>query len=355
MTSILLLALLLGGADATAASPAEAAAGKALLERAIEAAGGAKELATIQDVTFTGTVSASFEGIDAGGKVTIIETRDGSSRTQMDLGGFEMVSAIGPNGGFTSQAGMTKPLAGNDLVQAQAQSRFSALGLLIHGFDPGVTLRALPKEDGSDVLEVRPGGGADPLTYFLDPVTHLVTRHKVVSAKDGMTLVSNYSLYKAVDGVQMAHRVAVTQSGLELTLTFTQIQVNAGVAPGLLPNEATRRSPRAEPETTSASPVEPATEAVKVSILNRTGKILGEVHFSPQGKKDWGANLLPMDRFHDGDTVKLPFRRGSSCVFDLMVADTDGQYSVLPGVDLCKHQALTLRPGKRGGLIVHEK
>lgn len=355
MTS-LLLALVLSAADATAVSPAEAAAGKALLEKAIDAAGGAKELATIQDVTFTGTVSASFDGIDAGGKVTIIETRDGSSRTQMDLGGFEMVSAIGPNGGFTSQAGMTKQLSGNDLVQAQAQSRFSPLGLLIHGFDPGVTLRARPKEDGFDVLEVRPPG-ADPLTFFLDPASHLVTRLKVVNVADGMTLVSDFSLYKAVDGVQLAHRVTLNQSSLELTLTFTQVQVNAGVAPGLLPRGASRTpaTSTSPSEPLPSSTAAPASESVTISILNRTGKILGEVHFSPQGKKDWGANLLPMDRFHDGDTVKVPFGRGSACVFDLMVADADSQFSVMPGVDLCKSQALTLRTGKRGTLIVHEK
>ena len=348
MSALLLCAMLL--------SSAESAAGKALLEKAIEGAGGAKELATIQDVTSTGTVAASFDGIDVGGKVTLIETREGASRTQMDLGGFEMVSVIGPNGGFTSQAGMTNQLAGNDLVQAQAQSRFSTLGLLFHGFDAGVVLRALPTEDGLDVLEVRPPG-ADPLTFFLDPATHLVTRLKVVNAKDGMTLVSGYSLYKAVDGVQFAHRVSLTQSGLELTLTFTQIKVNAGVAPGLLANETTRRAARtattAAPGETPAAPA--SSETVTISILNRTDKILGEVHFSPQGKKDWGANLLPTDRFHDGDTVKVPLARGTTCVFDLMVGDTENQFSVLPGVDLCKHQALTLRPGKRGGLIVHEK
>jgi hypothetical protein len=360
--SALLLATMLLAADAPAITPAEAAAGKALLEKAIEAAGGAKELATIQDVTMTGTVSASLDGVEAGGKVTIIETREGTTRDQMDLGGFEMVSVIGPKGGYTSQAGMTRQLSGNDLVQAQAQARFTVLGLLLHGFDPGVGLRARPQEDGFDVLEVRPPG-ADPLLFFFDPVTHLVTGIKAVNAADGMTLVSRYSLYKPVRGVQFPHRVSLTHSGLEMTLTFTDIRVNAGVAEGLLPNETTRRIGRAPAETPPAAvATAPAggltaipAEAMTVSILNRTGKILNEVHLSPSGTKDWGANLLPVDRFHDGDTVRIPFARGAACVFDLMVADTDGQYSVLPGADLCKHASFTLRPGKRGGLILHQK
>jgi hypothetical protein len=357
MNTVLLAVLLLAG-DPAAATPAEAAAGKALLEKAIDAAGGAKELAAIQDVTFTGSLVASLEGHDAGGTVTIIETREGTTRDQMTLAGFEMVSVIGPSGGFTSQAGMTKQLTGNDLVQAQAQARFTALGLLLHGLEPGVVLRALPKEDGSDVLEVRPPG-ADPLKFLLDPVTHFVTGLKAVNPADGSTLVSRYSLYKPVSGVQMAHQVSLSQSGLQMTLTFTQIQVNAGIAPGLLPNETTRRPGRASaPPTGAASTttVAPdAPEAVTLSVVNRSEKILNELHLSPQGKKDWGANLLPVDRFHDGDTVKVPFRRGSECLFDLMVADTDGQYSVLPGADLCAHQALTLRVGKRGGLILLEK
>lgn len=354
MTSLFLGALLLAAVDAT---PAEKAAGKALLEKAIAAAGGAKELATIQDVTFAGTLSASFDGIDADGPVTLIETRDGTARTQMSIGGFELVSVIGPNGGFTSQAGMTKQLAGNDLVQAQAQARFTALGVLLHGLEPGVGLRARPQEDGFDVLEVTPPG-ADPITFFFDPVTHLVTGVKAVNSLDGTTLVSRYSLYKPVDGIQFPHRMTMSQSGLEMTLTFTKIQVNAGVAAGLLPNETARRIGPANPPPPVAAPppaTAPAAEAVTISVLNRTDRILNELHFSIAGKKDWGANLLPVDRFHDGDTVKIPFAIAAECSFDVMVADTDGQYSVLSGADLCKHKSLTLRRGKRGGLILHEK
>ena len=360
MCIALLATILLGAAPAATPPPAtaaEMAAGKALLEKAIAAAGGKKELAQIQDVTYSGTLTASLGGDDAGGAVTLIELRDGTARNEMTLGGFQILSVIGPKGGYTSQAGLARTLAGNELVQAQAQSRVSALGVLLHGFEPGVVLRGLPQEDGSDVLEVRPSGGADPLTFLFDPVTHLLTAIRAVNPADGSTLVSRYSLYKPVAGVQMAHHVALSHSGLQMTFAFTKIDVNTGATiDGTRPASAIAAAPVETPPIaiTTPAPYVPAATAMTVYVVNRTKKILGEVHLSPAGKKDWGANLLPMDRFHDGDTVRLPFVRGSECTFDVMVADADGQYSVVTGADLCKHDRLTLRPGKKSGLVLHQ-
>jgi hypothetical protein len=353
------LVLLLATSRASGAAPVAAkpladakqlAAGKKLLDQAITAAGGAKALAAINDVTQTGSLTATMAEQDVAGTVTMIETRDGSTRDQLSVAGFEMISVAGPAGGYTSQAGISKTLAGNDLVQAQAQSRFTPLGLLLHGGEPGVVLRGLASEEDLDVLEVDPPG-ADPLTFYLDPKTHLVTKLKLVSSKEGTTLVTRYGLYRPEAGVQLAHQLSLTQSGLAMVLTFTNVQINAGVA---VTTEAGAKTTEA-----GAKTAEPAVAAVKeskaepenlqaLSIINKTGKTLGDLYLSEHDKKEWGADLLPVDRFHDGDTATIRFRVKTECTFDLMITDVEGHYWIAPGANLCTRHTLTLKATKTG-------
>ncbi len=321
--------------------PAQFAEGKRLLAQAIEAAGGAKALDALKDITLSGTLRATMGEDDIDGSVTMFESRDGSTRDELSFGGFEMIAAAGPAGAWTSQAGISKTLAGNDLANAQAQSRFTPLGLLLHGGEPGVTLFALPSEPDLDVLEVDPAG-ADPIVFYLDSKTHLVTRVKLVASKDGTTVVSRYGLYRPEGGLKVAHQLALTQAGFTMILSFTDVRINAGAA-----KETPREIAAKEP----AAVVDPTTDAktdatAELAIRNRTGKTLNNLHLSPHDKKEWGASLLPVDKFHDGDTATVRYRAKGECVFDLMITDVDGHYWVAPGADLCAQHALTLRSKK---------
>ena len=280
--------LLLGAAP----KPAQIAEGKRLLAQAIEAAGGAKALDALQDITLTGTLRATMGEDDIDGSVTMFESRDGSTRDELSFGGFEMIAAAGPAGAWTSQAGISKTLHGDELAQAQAQSRFTPLGLLLHGGEPGVTLFALPSEPDLDVLEVDPPG-ADPIVFYLDSKTHLVTRVKLVASKDGTTVVSRYGLYRPEGGVKVAHQLALTQAGFTMILSFTDVRINAGA--GVAKEPALAKEPVAVADAKSDVTAE-------LAIRNRTGKTLNNLHLSPHDKKEWGASLLPVDKFHDGDT-----------------------------------------------------
>ncbi|HVO30675.1 MAG TPA: hypothetical protein VMV18_08060 [bacterium] len=358
---LLVSSLWVGAAGVTAGpSAAEVAAGKKLLAQAIAAAGGAKALAAIQDVTQSGSLVATMAGEDVDGSVTMIETRDGSTRDEMTLGGISMVSAAGPGGGFSIQAGIRKALSGNDLVQAQAQSRFTPLGLLLHGSEPDVVLRALPPEEGLDVLEVDPPA-ADPLYFYFDPKTHLVSKLKLVSRKDGTTLVTRYSQYRAEAGVQMPHELSLTQAGMAMVFHFSSVQLNTGASTGVAPEAAadtahaaaTAAAAAAAPATT-AEPPHDAKPAAKpdatrpIAVTNHTGKTLNNLFVSVHDEKQWGASLLPVDKFHDGDTATLQVSTKGECLFDLTITDVEGHYWVVPGANFCTSHALTLRAGKSG-------
>ena len=334
------LSLLLAAAAKPA--PAEIAAGKNLLDQAIAAAGGAKALAAIRDITLTGTLTATMADEDVGGTVTMIETRDGSTRDEMTLAGYSMISVAGPAAAWTSQVGISKTLSGNELVQAQAQSRFTPLGLLFHGAEAGVVLRALPPEGDLDLLEVD-SPGADPIVFSLDAKTHLVQRVKLVSSKDGTTLVSRYGLYRPENGVQLAHQIVLTQQGLSMVLSLTDVKINSGAT-------TSTAAPIIEAATAKPDPVKESTPEPmnEITLSNRTGKTLNNLHLSVHDKKDWGPSLLPVDRFHDGDTATIHHQAKGECVFDLMITDVDGHYWVVPGADLCAHHALTLRAKKSG-------
>ena len=334
---LLSLSLLL--ATGAKPAPAEIAAGKKLLDQAIVAAGGTKALAAIRDITLTGTLTATMADEDVGGTVTMIETRDGSTRDEMSLAGYSMISVAGPAGGWTSQMGISKTLSGNELVQAQAQSRFTPLGLLFHGADPDVVLRALPSEGDLDLLEVDPPG-ADPIVFSLDAKTHLVQRVKLVSSKDGTTLVSRYGLYRAENGVQIAHQIVLTQQGLSMVLSLADVKINSG---------ATTSTAAPVTETAAVKP-----DPVKEPAREPAAEPMNNLHLSVHDKKDWGASLLPVDRFHDGDTATIHHQAKGACVFDLMITDVDGHYWVVPGADLCAHHALTLR-AKKSGLYFETK
>lgn len=350
-------ALLLGAAP----KPAQVAEGKRLLAQAIEAAGGTKALDALQDITLTGTLRATMGEDDIDGAVTMRESRDGSTRDELTFGGFEMIASAGPSGAWTSQAGISTTLAGADLANAQAQSRFTPLGLLLHGGEPGATLFALPSEPDFDVLEVDPAG-ADPIVFYLDSKTHLVTRVKLVASKDGTTVVSRYGLYRPEDGVKIAHQLALTQAGFTMILSFTGVRINAGAGaakePALAketPREiaAKEPAPAADPKSDVKSDAKIDAPA-ELTIRNRTGKTLNNLHLSPHDKKEWGASLLPVDKFHDGDTATVRYRAKGECVFDLMITDVDGHYWVVPGADLCVQHALTLR-SKKSAIVFDAK
>lgn len=86
-------------------------------------------------------------------------------------------------------------------------------------------------------------------------------------------------------------------------------------------------------------------QMVKVSVVNNSGKTMTAVYMSPPDKDTWGQNELdgPI-----GDRQKADFEwnqadyggSDAGCIFDVRAEYSDGKYTELDAVDLCKETAL---------------
>ncbi|MFM9268185.1 hypothetical protein [Tychonema sp. BBK16] len=89
-------------------------------------------------------------------------------------------------------------------------------------------------------------------------------------------------------------------------------------------------------------------QMVKISVVNNSGKTMTAVYMSPPDKDNWGDNELQAPI---GDREKADFEwnradyGGSEggCVFDVRAEYSDGKYTDLDAVNLCKESALNFR------------
>jgi hypothetical protein len=92
-------------------------------------------------------------------------------------------------------------------------------------------------DDGRDLLKVVVTHNFSSLSYvYLDPETYLVVRRDAVRRyKAGETVVrTDYSDFRAVDGVLLPHRLVVTQAGKRVRETvINRMEANPVLPPGL--------------------------------------------------------------------------------------------------------------------------
>ncbi|MEG3848664.1 hypothetical protein QT971_14210 [Microcoleus sp. herbarium19] len=86
-------------------------------------------------------------------------------------------------------------------------------------------------------------------------------------------------------------------------------------------------------------------QMVKVSVVNNSGKTMTAVYMSPPDKDDWGDNELQAP-IADREKTDFEWNQAdyggsdAGCVFDVRADYSDGKYTDLGAVDLCKETAL---------------
>jgi hypothetical protein len=85
-------------------------------------------------------------------------------------------------------------------------------------------------------------------------------------------------------------------------------------------------------------------QALSYQVINNTGFTLVDIFVSPAESNNWGSDILPNSLFENGSTVtvSIPEEFGTSCMFDMKITDTEGNYVVFSGVDACKLVALQI-------------
>jgi hypothetical protein len=86
-------------------------------------------------------------------------------------------------------------------------------------------------------------------------------------------------------------------------------------------------------------------QMVKVSVVNNSGKTMTAVYMSPPDQNTWGENELdaPIADREKADFEWNQADYGGSdagCIFDVRAEYSDGKYTELDAVDVCKETAL---------------
>lgn len=90
------------------------------------------------------------------------------------------------------------------------------------------------------------------------------------------------------------------------------------------------------------------------AVENRIGGTIRELYVSPSSVTQWGPDQLGENVLANGGSLTLHFSprnyRGQ-CVFDIKLVESDGDESVVNGVNLCTITAVTFRRNAAGAVI----
>ncbi|HWQ81605.1 MAG TPA: hypothetical protein VN514_04990 [Ignavibacteria bacterium] len=79
-------------------------------------------------------------------------------------------------------------------------------------------------------------------------------------------------------------------------------------------------------------------QALTYDVINNTGFTLVDIFVTPSETEHWGNDILPNSLFENGSTVTvtIPADYGQTCMFDMKITDTAGNFVVFSNIDACK-------------------
>ncbi len=228
LTLMILLFLTLVTTDAFSISTED------VLENMVKAQGGKKNLAKIQDYTFSGSLVLVPSNLN--GSVSTYWKSPNKRRADIELTGVKIIQAY--DGKI---AWIDNPPAGG--IQELPEKFGKALKRQALGFDTlfnykkyGITYTFKGNEKVKDkdyiVLEQTYSDG-HKTTHYVDPETYLVYKSKSMSFNQAGTEVESEvfpSDYKKIEGISIPHTVTVFQENQEyLKMTFDKVSFNSGI------------------------------------------------------------------------------------------------------------------------------
>jgi len=209
-----------------------------ILEGMIEALGGREVLQKMKDMTVTGEVNLIEMGIVA--KVTSSMKEPNLARVDIEMQGTVMSQIFDGE-----RAWIVDPLTGVEeqmpgAVQKYAERDSLGFSSLLNPAKYGIEFTYTGKEEIENkeyhVLEQKFRDGSIT-TYHLDSETHLPFKSSGRALNSLMMEVNEETYnsdYRLIDGVNVAHRVAVYQDGkIYMTSAVTDVKVNIGLPDSL--------------------------------------------------------------------------------------------------------------------------
>ena len=236
-----------GVSGAKAEPSASNAEGKALLNKVIEAAGGADKLNAVKSMRIKMSVMPKSLGIALNVEETTVIPDTMYQR--MSTPGGDVLIVISPQDSFMAAGAMgVRPMPSSQREDQLNGIHRNVWYVAQHASDPQFTFTARGTEKVGDiqagVLEIH-GAGQD-WRWCVDPQTgHIVRSESRVNAPSGPTAGTvDFSDWKTVDGITLPFHQELTVNGqVTATMTVTSYEVNPTIDPKLFqrPPEKTDR------------------------------------------------------------------------------------------------------------------
>jgi zinc protease len=223
-------------AAAEPVSPQAEAAAKTLLARALAAKGGEARLRGIRSMTIkaSGTISSGGQQIQAGLQRRFLAP----DRLRLDLdlripgGSAQVVTVLDRKQAWSQQPNGVVDLPAEGVAELEKQLWRDQDFILLRAAEPGVKLAALGQQKRDDEtfegLRITRADGLS-VDLFLDPKTNLV---RLVSYEEapGRTTVERMDDYRAVEGLQVAHRRITRSADADLDVRLESVTFNGAIS-----------------------------------------------------------------------------------------------------------------------------
>jgi zinc protease len=217
----------------------EGASAQALLDQVIAAKGGLETLRGVKTITAV----TRAEATTAKGPLTVETTTflEYPNRVHVEtrLPGETVVQVYDGTRAWVRDGRGVHDVSDRMARDLETSFKRDVLGVLIAARDGTVRARRLPdvKDDANKVQHALEFSavGLEPVVFYIDPQTHLVTKQVYVAGTGNQPLVEEmFSDYKLVDGVQIAFTARVRQGGQSiLERRVTDIKINTPLDPAL--------------------------------------------------------------------------------------------------------------------------
>lgn len=208
-----------------------------ILNKWIETSGGRSVIEATKDMTMTGTIEISQQGLE--GTLTIYKKEPNKRRTDVEIMGFLITEAYdGEDAWYLNpQSGAIEDMNEDQAAQTKRQAMPVVSILDPKKFGISYALKEKEQIEGKDyfVVEQSYEDGFSVILY-IDTETYLPYKSiATISSPVGEVEVEQYtSDYKKIEGRMIPHTIVAYQDGAEYTnITITEVKYNTGLEDSL--------------------------------------------------------------------------------------------------------------------------
>lgn len=202
---------------------------QSILQKAVDAYGGAAAIAAVKDLSMTGT--ASVQGMD----ITVTQKGVVPSAFTQEVGvqGMVLQKKTLKNGKYTLSAqGQEKEADAKEKEEINEEAAFVAETYMLNQKGYEFSLKGIEQVEGSDAyaIAIKSPAGRTFTNYYDVKSGLLVKKENVVETPQGsMTVSSILSNYKPFNGVLIPTRIVNDLGMMKFDITFNEIKVNSGL------------------------------------------------------------------------------------------------------------------------------